>query len=437
MHYKLNYNLLYLLLSILIILSYFLGFYFNEDAAGGGKIDLYSHEWDNINFFKNFEISAALSDLRYRSGRTPLYLIINKFNPFTNNIEEFRISYLVFASTIPFLFFVFLKKNFQNINSNILLFLSCTIMLSPYFRTMSFWADQEGLAIFFLLLSLISLTYLSKLKYKNNNKKYYLFAILTIFFSSLSFYSDQKYIFLSIFIYLSLVFKNDLKFFLYYSLICFIFSLPALYLFYIWGNILPHESQFRLVFSPNGLNYFFSIIGLYLVPIFIVLIIEKKIKNLFLNLKKLDLAIFLTIAIFLFFNLPDSPRYDGVGVVFKFLSVASSKFDINWNLILFVYYVSNLFFLSLLIVFFKKDLKNYSFFVIYLIGFMSTYAVHQQYVDPLFFLLVFCYFNFIDKIKISNLKYIATYSLFYCFMLFGAVYFRSVCSIYFLKAACE
>ena len=90
MHYKLNYNLLYLLLSILIILSYFLGFYFNEDAAGGGKIDLYSHEWDNINFFKNFEISAALSDLRYRSGRTPLYLIINKFNPFTNNIEEFR-----------------------------------------------------------------------------------------------------------------------------------------------------------------------------------------------------------------------------------------------------------------------------------------------------------------------------------------------------------
>ena len=122
MHYKLNYNLFYLLLSILIILSYFLGFYFNEDAAGGGKTDLYSHEWDNINFFKNFEISAALSDLRYRSGRTPLYLIINKFNPFTNNIEEFRISYLVFASTIPFLFFVFLKKNFQNINSNILYF---------------------------------------------------------------------------------------------------------------------------------------------------------------------------------------------------------------------------------------------------------------------------------------------------------------------------
>ena len=51
MHYKFNYNLFYLLLSILIILSYFLGFYFNEDAAGGGKIDLYGHEWGNINFF--------------------------------------------------------------------------------------------------------------------------------------------------------------------------------------------------------------------------------------------------------------------------------------------------------------------------------------------------------------------------------------------------
>ena len=46
--------------------------------------------------------------------------------------------------------------------------------------------------------------------------KYFFYAVLTIFLSSLSFYSDQKYIFLSLFIYLTLIFKNDLKFFLKY-----------------------------------------------------------------------------------------------------------------------------------------------------------------------------------------------------------------------------
>ena len=44
-------NLFYLLLSVLIISSYFLGFYLNEDAAGGGKIDLYDHEFNNIHLF--------------------------------------------------------------------------------------------------------------------------------------------------------------------------------------------------------------------------------------------------------------------------------------------------------------------------------------------------------------------------------------------------
>lgn len=149
MYNKLNYNLFYLLASTLIILSYFLGFYLNEDAAGGGKADLYGKEWGNINLFLNSKISSALIDIRYASSRTPLYLIINKFNPFITNIEEFRISYLFFATTIPILFFIFLKKNFKSINLNILIFLSCILMLSPYFRTMSFWADTEGLAIFF------------------------------------------------------------------------------------------------------------------------------------------------------------------------------------------------------------------------------------------------------------------------------------------------
>ena len=229
----------------------------------------------------------------------------------------------------------------------------------------------------------------------------------------------------------------NLKFFLQYSLICIIFAIPALYLFSIWGGLLPPDSQFRITFWPTGINFFFSIVGIYFLPIFIVLVIEKKIANLFLNLKKFDLIIFFIAAVILFFTLPENPRYDGVGIIYKFLSLLSYKLNLNWNVILYLYYISNLFFLILIITFLTKNFKNYVFLVIYAFGFMWTHVVHQQYVDPLFFILIFCYFNFVNQIKVTNVKYILTFSLFYLFMLLGAVYYRSICSVYFLGAACQ
>ena len=99
-------------------------------------------------------------------------------------------------------------------------------------------------------------------------------------------------------------------------------------------------------------NFFFSIVGVYLLPIFIVLVIEKKIVSLFLNLQKFDLIIFFIFAVILFLTLPENPRYDGVGIIYKFLSLLSYKLNLNWNVILYLYYISNLFFLILIITFF-------------------------------------------------------------------------------------
>ena len=200
---------------------------------------------------------------------------------------------------------------------------------------------------------------------------------------------------------------------------------------------MPETSQMRITFSPYGLNILLSSIGLYLLPISIGVIIEKKIISLFLNLKKLDLIIFLVISTILFFTLPDSPKFEGVGVIYKILSLVANKIDINWNFILFIYYVFNLFFLLLILAFFKKNLKNYIFLITFSIIFVAISSTYQQYVDPIFFLLVFCYFNFVDQIKIFSVTYIITYFLFYFSMLFGAIYYRNVCSIYFLEAACK
>ena len=40
-----------IILTSLIIISYALGFYLNEDSAGGGKVDYIEHEWGTIQLF--------------------------------------------------------------------------------------------------------------------------------------------------------------------------------------------------------------------------------------------------------------------------------------------------------------------------------------------------------------------------------------------------
>ena len=71
-------QILYLLFFFTIFISYILGFIFNEDSAGGGKTD-FMHEWTSFIEFKKFGLNALTSDL-YESSRTPLFLLINRYN---------------------------------------------------------------------------------------------------------------------------------------------------------------------------------------------------------------------------------------------------------------------------------------------------------------------------------------------------------------------
>ena len=209
-----------ILLSTLIVISYFFGFYLNEDSAGGGKIDLYDHEWGNVQLFINNNIFDALTDLRYESSRTPLYLIINKFNIFASTIEGLRISYFVFSLSIPISFYFLLKTIYKNTASEVLFFISTIIFLSPYFRSSAFWANQENLAIFFVIVSLIFFVKIFEKKEKNYINKL-LIASSASLFAFLAFYSDQKTVFLVIFIYFAIIRKNNFKFFITFSFINF------------------------------------------------------------------------------------------------------------------------------------------------------------------------------------------------------------------------
>ena len=93
---------------IIVFLSFILGFFLNEDSAGGGLVD-FEHEWTSINEFR-LGIFSALTSIKYESSRTPLFLILNYFNPFNDTEYGFRLSNFIFNIFIPIPFFFSFKK---------------------------------------------------------------------------------------------------------------------------------------------------------------------------------------------------------------------------------------------------------------------------------------------------------------------------------------
>ena len=139
-----------IILTSLIIISYALGFYLNEDSAGGGKVDYIEHEWGTIQLFINNKLNIALSSPLYESSRTPLFYIINTFIPFKYDIESLRLFWFIFSITIPILFYYTLKLAIsERLNKIHIALFAIILLISPYFRTNAYWPSSENLQIFF------------------------------------------------------------------------------------------------------------------------------------------------------------------------------------------------------------------------------------------------------------------------------------------------
>ena len=378
---------------LLIIFSYFFGFYLNEDSAGGGKIDFIKHEWGTIQLFIKNKISIALNSILYESSRTPLFYILNKYNPFVENTKQLRLSWFVFSAIVPLALYYVLKNNFpKEDNKNLSLIFSFTILLSPYFRTNAYWPSSENLQILFIILSLLFYLNLSN-KTKENKFDLYLLSSLSAFCAFCAFYTDQKAFFLPALIYFDLIRKGSFSFFIYFSIVNFIFFLPAIYLFFIWGGIVPIESQQRVSKYLSGTNIFLSTVGIYFTVIFISNLFNENFKKK-LNINIIDKVLISIISLFIFFTIPSSPITFGSGIVSKLLGVISVNLNYDWSIVKLIYFLINLFFLVIGFLLLQKSLKN----LIIIFGFLLVYNLtsfsYQSYVDPIFYILLLTIFEF-------------------------------------------
>ena len=404
----------------LVILLFIAGYLLNEDSSGGGKVD-FVHEYKSFLEFKK-GIFQALTSLSYESSRTPLFLILNSFNFFAEDENSFRLTNFLFNFLI-FFGFIFCLKSQNKFDHNSILIISCILLLSPYFRTSSYWAHQENLPFLFYFASLFLLY-----KWINNFENYfYLKVSLIAFISCLSFYSDQKFIFLSLSIFLILVIKfyfNKLRI-LNLFLIFFFTSIPAFYLFYIWGGIVPKESQFRIGFYKENISASLSIICFYFFPLFLVSLKSFSLKNYFKNFKKKELILFILIFLINLITLPSFDSPWGQGVIYKIIYILNIKLQFNLYILLLIYFSFIQIFVFKIYLILKNNIVN--FLPIIILVFISSMVerTYNEYFDPLIFILIFTFFSYREDFKINNKLVVLSYSLFYfSFLVFANLYYK-------------
>ena len=390
MQLKTSYKSFSIFLIFLSTISFFFGFYLDENSAGAGTYTGdFQHIWKNLQIFLNNDILSSLSNSEYSDSRTPISYIIHKlFNPFVETEINFRRSVFAISLIIPFLFYVCLKKRFIHNENLLLLLLTSVIFLSPYFRTSSFWGLGENYGLIFLLLSFLLLkSFLSTVK-KNGATAYINIFLLTIT-SSLCLYFDQKLIIIPIICLFQILYSaKPLQLKLFSILSYVILSLPYLYLIYLWGSLIPPDATESRKLGQkiflDHIGYTLTIIAFYLLPILFFKI--RNIRNSFQEfiLKKdiLGKGYISKISLIIF----ESPIYIKIFTYISFfISYIIILFYINKNyveLFTFLYFI----FLSLII-----------------------WPILQEYFDPILILLVFTFFNSNLNITYKNVTFLYFY----------------------------
>ena len=417
----------------LIIVSFFVGYFFRENSAGGG-LEFYKLSWPIIQSFREDFFFTIENYSSFGDGTIPFSHIINAYlNPFSNNDSNFQLSITVISFIIFLILSLVMKKVFFKTYFTDIFLVSSTILLLPFFRTSAFWGKNENFGWFFFILALYFFSEIKKNISKNSNNNEILNVIFFCLTSSCALYARQALIFLPISYLLYLFFNNANKKIIIISIVLFIiFAIPGLSLILFWREI--YEAQNVLL--PIGFNkdwlhpkyvlsnipILLSFFGFYLLPILIIEFFENEKKIFFIRYYKSFLSA-LTIFVFLFYLgiLDYLGNYTiGGGAILKLNYLIEKN-----NFLLLLVFASLGF--SLLWRFLKEDLIGnaviiFPMFIVY----CFTHLLYQEYVEPLILLMFFLvlkthlqkiYFN---NVSFSNLIFISYFVIY----LLGTIYFK-------------
>lgn len=399
-------NIIALILISLSIILYFIGFYFREISNGAAHTDFQLHIWLLINDFEKDFIGTLKNYLTYREATFPFYHSIQSIlNPFKSNYSSFHFSNTILNLFILFIFYYFLKKKISFDNSNLsIIIIPFIFLLSPWFRSTSFWSTTENFALFFLIPACYYLFLL--IKDQDNHKTNFLLTL----FISLTIYSRQQFLFLALTHISILIISSDYKKLLNTFVYYFFLSLPGIYTYYIWGvfsdlnNATSASNYISLQNIFVNIPKISTLIFFYLAPIFLINI--KTIRKI-INFK--EFLIYFVLIIFIEYILFKNINYGkfGGGYIIKFNQIFFN------NSIYLIILISSIFFSIIICL---RKLINYRYYLLLLFIFLVIGLpkyLYQEWFDPIY--LIF-YYMLIPEEKLVLFNLNKTKSIYFLYI---------------------
>ena len=367
-----NYYIPFVLIYLFFCASLFVGFYFNEDSSGGSIYDFNIH-LKTVNYFNDNVYEALINYDKYSNTHSPIFIIFLKYL-ISYNINLGIVLYILICSTVPLIFYYIFKEKFKSQKLLIAFYLSQFFFFSPYFRSSAIWPGSENISILFFLISIFYYIKFSNSQNKNDEYKY---IFLNIIFLAVASYFRPIYSLFSILFFFEIVLKNfNIKKFLFYLILSFFISFPAIY--YVLIMKIDFFSYYMTAYNPiNSLVFSYSVFIFYLLP-FIVLS-NQKIQ--WSNFNFLFSIVFLVTSV-LFFSYKIST---GGGI---FYGINKLLFDNN---LFFLIFSTISFFICNNYLEIKK-IKNLLILVL-LIFFEIDNWFYQETYDPLFLICLFFLFD--------------------------------------------
>ena len=421
-----NKNTLIVSLTFFVYVSFFLGFYFNENSIGSGGYngDL-AWMWNNFEIYKNNDLWTSIHHPDFFGNRTPLLYILHiLFNPFIFDIDSYRLTVFLISFLAPLIFYVCLIQKFKDVDKAILFFISSLILLSPYYRTHAYWGMEINYGMITMLASIFFLNYSLYEKINSKIKLYFSLTLLT-FFSSLCLYFDQRLLIIPIIVLLEILrSKINLRFKIFSLINYSIYAIPFLYLIIIWKGIVPPNTQennpnvitslSRLdLFWFENLGYASTMIAFYLLPLLFF-----KNKNIYLLIKDFfsDKTSYIFISFFFIYliylvNFFDFHEFTiekylvGLGYVHKISLILFNDYLLQEIFTYFAFFVSWL----IILIFIEKNLRD--FFILIYFYFLSLvlWPLVQEYFDPIIILFAFTIFSSKLLINFKNSIFLFIY----------------------------
>ena len=362
---------------VLLSLSLFIGFIFNEDSSGsGGHIVDFNLTWGYVEALtKNFFVLPG-----QWTDNAPLgYMILSWFNYFFHDKYIVRVIYCFISITLPILFYYSLKNYYEDLDSNKLLLFASLTFLFPSFRSGAIWANNNITAnIFFLIFLFFFNNWLKKAEFNKININIF----CQLFFLALAVYTRQYYAIIYLYAMYIYFKRLSIKNFLTVSLIVLILSLPGFWL--ILSDPLILTTHIFSLKIYNTILISTSIMSLYLIPIFFILYLNK--------INKIDLK----------------NKYNILSTIFFIIliSIITIIFDYNYKIGGgFFTKLSFLFFdniilgsltsiIGLMLLFHLAREHNDNLILVILLVFaFPAYLISQKYYEPMFFFMIFLMFK--------------------------------------------